>query len=74
MRRRRSLVLLAVLLMLVTAMTIRRLSPGANVVRPDPSASATRDTSALTDSAAAADSQLVDDPPCLASRVGLPCR
>ena len=74
MRGRLSLALSAILVVLAVVATTRRPWSGSGSARPVASADSPRDTMARPDSAAPADSALVEDPPCLASRVGLPCR
>jgi hypothetical protein len=73
MRRRLSLVLFAVLIVLMVGTVWRYQSLGRDRTRRVASAGAPRDSSSRPDSAAKADSQQAADTTCFAARIGLPC-
>ena len=73
MRRRLSLALLAVLVVLAVVVSTRYLSPRNRGMHQVASTSAARDSLATLDSAARADARQEADTMCFASRIGLPC-
>jgi hypothetical protein len=73
MRRRHSLALLAVLVVLAFFASTRYLSPRNQAARRVAPTVEQRDTLARLDSAAGADSRQDVDTMCFASRLGLPC-
>ena len=73
MRRRFSLALLAVLVVLAVVVSIRYRSPGNRTGRRVVAAGAPRDSLARADSAAEADARRSADTLCFASRIFLPC-
>jgi len=73
MRRRLSLALLAVLVVLAVVVSTRYLSPRNRVTRRVTPAGVSRDSLARLDSAAQADAREAIDTMCFASRFGLPC-
>jgi hypothetical protein len=72
MRRRLSLALLTALAFFAIVMVTRHLSPGARAANKVASPDA-RDSVARRDSARRASAAEDYDPPCFASRIGLPC-
>jgi len=73
MRRRFSLALLAVLVVLAVVVSTHYLSPRTRGARRVASTSASPDSLARLDSAARADAHADADTMCFASRIGLPC-
>jgi hypothetical protein len=73
MRRRLSLALLAVLVVLAAVTSVRNLSPRARAPRKVAASGAPRDTLARLDSATSGGYRENPDTMCLASRIGLPC-
>jgi hypothetical protein len=73
MRRRLSLALLTVLVVLAVVVSTRYLSPRNQAARRVAQAGASRDTLAERDSAARAEARQSADTMCFASRIGLPC-
>lgn len=73
MRRRLSLALLAVLVILAAVMSVRHLSPRARAPRKVAASGAPRDTLARRDSTASGGYRENADTMCFASRIGLPC-
>jgi hypothetical protein len=73
MRRRLSLALLAVLVVLAVVVSSRYLSSRNQAARRIASTSSPRDTLAEQDSAARAEARRSADTMCFASRIGLPC-
>jgi hypothetical protein len=73
MRRRISIALLAVLVVIALVVSTRYVSLRNQAGRGIASAGQPRDSAARLDSAAQADARLETDTMCLASRIGLPC-
>jgi hypothetical protein len=73
MRRRLSLALLAILVVLALVVSTRYLSARHQAARRVASAGAPRDTLAERDSVARAEARQSGDTMCFASRIGLPC-
>ncbi len=73
MRRRSSLALLALLVILAIVASTRYVSLRNQAARKIASASQPRDSLARLDSAARAEARQDIDTMCLASRIGLPC-
>jgi len=73
MRRRSSLALLALLVILAIVASTRYVSLRNQAARKIASAGEPRDSLARLDSAARADARRDIDTMCLASRIGLPC-
>ena len=73
MRRRSSLVLLALLVVLAIAASARYVTLRNQATRKMASAGAPRDSVARLDSAARAEARQDIDTMCVASRIGLPC-
>jgi hypothetical protein len=73
MRRRLSLALFAVLVILAVVVSIRYLSPRNKAARRLAAAGVPRDSIARLDSAAQADLRESVDTMCFAARIGLPC-
>jgi hypothetical protein len=73
MRRRLSLALLAVLVVLAAVVSVRHLSSRTSRQREVASAGTSRDSLARLDSASRADSREPADTMCFASRLFLPC-
>jgi len=73
MRRRLSLALLTVLVVLAVVVSLRYLSSRHQAARRVAQAGAPRDTLAEQDSAARAEARQSADTMCFASRIGLPC-
>ena len=73
MRRRFSLALLAVLVVLAVVVSTRYLLPGTRGSHRVASTGASPDSLARLDSAARADARADADTMCFASRIGLPC-
>ena len=71
MRRRSRMLLLLLLALLVPVAAVAILGSGEGAAACVPSADSTRDTSVASDSVACVADE---EPPCLASRIGLPCR
>ena len=73
MRRRFSLALLAVLMVLAVVVTTQYLLPRNRAAHRVASTGASRDSLARLDSAARAEARAEADTMCFASRIGLPC-
>ena len=73
MKRRLSIAVLTVLVMLAVVVSTLYLAPGGRAFRNGASAVSRQDTAAATDSAAEARSRQEADTMCFASRIGLPC-
>ena len=73
MRRRFSLALLAVLMVLAVGVTTQYLLPRNRAAHRVASTGASRDSLARLDSAARAEARAESDTMCFASRIGLPC-
>ena len=73
MRRRFSLALLAVLIVLAVVVSNRYLLPRIRGSQKVASTGASRDSLARLDSAARAEARAEADTMCFASRIGLPC-
>ena len=73
MRRRLSLVLVAILVVLAVVASYEYLSPRNRAADRIASTGPERDSLARLDSAARADARQEADTMCLASRIGLPC-
>jgi uncharacterized protein YpmS len=73
MRRRLTLALLAVIVVLAVVVSTRYLSPRNRGTHQVASTSASRDSLARLDSAARAEARQEADTMCFASRIGIPC-